>query len=227
MNKDEHKIRQLIDRFMAGKTTVDEEQLIGEWFQNHPNAAPDLEPYRLMFDYFEQGMPIGAYGFGTTGGSGEACEQSSSGPRRVFLWRIIGVAASLLVLIGVSIAFFGNGNGGKSLPQKEPAIQMAAVTQPTDSVNPMAEKPDTASRQTVPVKAKAERKPVKRHRELPPKPVAYMASKAQNTAEKEVQTERLNGEITLNMLQGEILFNQLVASMAYYDEAEEEQNITY
>lgn len=53
-------IRQLIDRFMDGTTTVDEERQISGWFASHPQVPADLEDYRQMFAYFAQGMPLGA-----------------------------------------------------------------------------------------------------------------------------------------------------------------------
>lgn len=52
-------IRQLIDRFMDGTTTVDEEQRIAQWFASHPQVPADMEDYRQMFAYFAQGMPLG------------------------------------------------------------------------------------------------------------------------------------------------------------------------
>lgn len=51
-------IRQLIDRFMDGTTTVDEERQIAQWFASHPQVPADLEDYRQMFAYFAQGMPL-------------------------------------------------------------------------------------------------------------------------------------------------------------------------
>lgn len=51
-------IRQLLDRFMDGKTTVEEEQKIGKWFAAHEKVSPDLEDYKQMFAYFDEGMPL-------------------------------------------------------------------------------------------------------------------------------------------------------------------------
>ena len=55
-------IRQLIDRFMDGTTTVDEERQISGWFASHPQVPADLEDYRQMFAYFAQGMPLDGAG---------------------------------------------------------------------------------------------------------------------------------------------------------------------
>ena len=52
-------IKQLIDRYMNGQTTVDEEQLIARYFRSATDVPDDLQPYRDMFSYFDEGMPVG------------------------------------------------------------------------------------------------------------------------------------------------------------------------
>ena len=39
MNEKEKDIRLLLDRFMAGETSLEEEALIGEWFRQHPDVS--------------------------------------------------------------------------------------------------------------------------------------------------------------------------------------------
>ena len=53
-------IQQLIDKYMNGQTTVDEEQLIVRYFRNATDVPDSLKPYRDMFAYFDEGMPLGA-----------------------------------------------------------------------------------------------------------------------------------------------------------------------
>lgn len=52
-------IQQLIDKYMNGQTTVDEEQLIARYFRNATDVPDSLKPYRDMFAYFDDGMPLG------------------------------------------------------------------------------------------------------------------------------------------------------------------------
>lgn len=52
-------IKQLIDRYMNGQTTVDEEQLIARYFRSATDLPDSLKPYRDMFAYFDEGMPVG------------------------------------------------------------------------------------------------------------------------------------------------------------------------
>ena len=54
----EKEIRLLLNRFMAGETTLEEEALLGEWFRQHPNVSDDLKEYQMMFGYFDEGMPL-------------------------------------------------------------------------------------------------------------------------------------------------------------------------
>lgn len=53
-------IQQLIDKYINGQTTVDEEQLIARYFRNATDVPDSLKPYRDMFAYFDDGMPLGA-----------------------------------------------------------------------------------------------------------------------------------------------------------------------
>lgn len=52
-------IQQLIDKYMNGQTTVDEEQLIARYFRKATDVPDSLKPYRDMFAYFDDGMPLG------------------------------------------------------------------------------------------------------------------------------------------------------------------------
>lgn len=53
-------IQQLIDKYMNGQTTVEEEQFIARYFRNATDVPDSLKPYRDMFAYFDDGMPLGA-----------------------------------------------------------------------------------------------------------------------------------------------------------------------
>ena len=51
----QHQIKTLLDKFMDGQTTVEEEALLAEYFRSSDVPA-EWEDYRLMFDYFDRGM---------------------------------------------------------------------------------------------------------------------------------------------------------------------------
>lgn len=84
----EQYISRLIDRFMAGETTLDEERILGEYFRTARHVPAEWDTYRQMFEYFDCGMDR---------------------PKRKFLRRvsIYRVAAAVLVAVLVlTVAFF-------------------------------------------------------------------------------------------------------------------------
>ncbi len=51
----QHQIKALLDKFMDGQTTVEEEAMLAEFFRSDDVPA-EWEDYRLMFDYFDRDM---------------------------------------------------------------------------------------------------------------------------------------------------------------------------
>ena len=51
-------IDELLERFMQGETSLAEEQLLADYFRSADNIPPQWEPYRTMFRYFDEGMPV-------------------------------------------------------------------------------------------------------------------------------------------------------------------------
>lgn len=50
--KTEHNIRQLLDKFLEGKTNIEEEQILGDYFSKN-EVKPEWKVYNDMFGYFE------------------------------------------------------------------------------------------------------------------------------------------------------------------------------
>lgn len=106
MNEKEKDIRLLLDRFMAGETSLEEEALLGEWFRQHPDVSDDLKEYQLMFGYFDEGMPL----------DHEADEHVENAhpkakARMRRLWLSLSMAASIALLIGFAIPWIGRQTG--------------------------------------------------------------------------------------------------------------------
>ncbi len=51
-------IEALLNKFMDGQTTVEEEALLADYFRSDDVPA-EWEDYRAMFDYFDRGMKDG------------------------------------------------------------------------------------------------------------------------------------------------------------------------
>ena len=103
-------IQQLIDKYMNGQTTVDEEQLIARYFRTATDVPDSLKPYRDMFAYFDDGMPLGALPeFDGSSGQADTCVAPDSNnvvaPRRRSLriaawWSgAVAVAAAVALLL--------------------------------------------------------------------------------------------------------------------------------
>ena len=102
----EKDIRLLLNRFMAGETTLEEEALLGEWFRQHPDVSDDLKEYQMMFGYFDEGMPL----------DHEAEEHVENAhpkakARMRRLWLSLSMAASIALLIGFAIPWVGRQTG--------------------------------------------------------------------------------------------------------------------
>lgn len=106
MNEKEKDIRQLLDRFMAGETSLEEEALLGEWFRQHPDVSDDLKEYRMMFGYFDEGMPLD---YQAENHVADAHPKAKARMRR--LWLPIGMAASIALLFVLAIPRIGQQTG--------------------------------------------------------------------------------------------------------------------
>ena len=106
MNEKEKDIRLLLDRFMAGETSLEEEALLGEWFRQHPDVSDDLKEYQLMFGYFDEGMPLD---YEAENHVEDAHPKAKARMRR--LWLPLSLAASIALLIGFAIPWVGRQTG--------------------------------------------------------------------------------------------------------------------
>ena len=106
MNEKEKDIRLLLDRFMAGETSLEEEALLGEWFRQHPDVSDDLKEYRMMFGYFDEGMPLDHEAEKHVA---DAHPKAKARMRR--LWLPIGMAASIALLFVLAIPRIGQQPG--------------------------------------------------------------------------------------------------------------------
>ena len=106
MNEKEKDIRQLLDRFMAGETSLEEEALLGEWFRQHPDVSDDLKEYQIMFGYFDEGMPLDHEAEKHVA---DAHPTTKARMRR--LWLPIGMAASIALLFVLAIPRIGQQPG--------------------------------------------------------------------------------------------------------------------
>ena len=121
----EKDIRLLLDRFMAGETSLEEETLLGEWFRQHSDVSDDLKEYQMMFGYFDEGMPL----------DHEADEHVENAhpkakARMRRLWLPLSLAASIALLIGFAIPWIGQQTGHQD---ESKMAQLDSRTTPEDT----------------------------------------------------------------------------------------------
>ncbi len=150
-------IQQLLDRYLEGLTSLEEEDRLADYFRSH-DVPEAWQAYKEMFAYFDAGMP--------TGESEE--KKRPQRHRTVALWTGLAVAAAAALTLFIVRPV--------SSPQSSavtPAVSIAAVTEmPSDTVS-------RAQRDTVkavPATKPTRKKPVRRYRDTPAKPHTYLAS---------------------------------------------------
>lgn len=117
----------LIDKFMSGTTTLDEEKALGDFFRRTEHLPAELEPYRDMFAYFDNGMT----------GEPSGKPVSHTVPVRSLRW-IAGIAAAVAVIFVAAYQFMPGGTDETPVMQTSKSV----VAQTTDSA---VARPDTIS----------------------------------------------------------------------------------
>lgn len=186
MEKDIHT---LIKRFMAGQTSIEEEERIAEYLRTH-DVGEDLQPYKEMFAWFDQGMPLGR-GQEDKSTSGQVDKQASQQadkqtrtqdkPRisQKLRYLFTAAAAAIAMLIVLTCPKTEQPQTAESTP----------TTALPDPVRPEI-KADTLTADTATVstpKRKKRRRSVRRDMYKPMPPKVYIAEAAQDTISKEAE----------------------------------------
>lgn len=151
MNEKEKDIRLLLNRFMAGETTLEEEALLGEWFRQHPNVSDDLKEYQMMFGYFDEGMPLDHEPEKLLEHEAEKREEDIRPKAKNRMRRFglpISMAASIALLIAFAVPRIGQQIGQQAVHQDDSKIAQldgCAARDDTDSAVVQKEKTPDAN----------------------------------------------------------------------------------
>ena len=90
------KIETLVDKYLDAETSLKEETILRDYFNNNNNIEPHLQEYKILFSYFES-------------------EKLESYDKPINLpvkrnWNWVGIAASVVLLFGM---YFGYENNQK------------------------------------------------------------------------------------------------------------------
>ena len=147
----EKDIRLLLNRFMAGETTLEEEALLGEWFRQHPNVSDDLKEYQMMFGYFDEGMPLDHEPEKLLEHEAEKREEDIRPKAKNRMRRFglpISMAASIALLIAFAVPRIGQQIGQQAVHQDDSKIAQldgCAARDDTDSAVVQKEKTPDAN----------------------------------------------------------------------------------
>lgn len=164
-------IQQLLNRYLDGLTSVEEEDRLADFFRSH-DVPEAWQAYKEMFAYFDAGMPIGETtgmpAAGTEKQEETVAKQHPHRHRRIALWTGLSVAAAAALTLVILRPVTSEQSSAVM-----PATRLAAVTAvSSDTVN-QAQR-DTVK--TVPAARPMRKKPVRRYRDTPAKPPTYYAS---------------------------------------------------
>lgn len=111
---DKQYIAHLLNKFMAGETTLSEEQTLATFFRTHEVDEEWME-YKEMFALFD---------------NGQVDIESSTRTRLPLRWLMTGIAASIMLLIGLSL-LMKEGKTNEVLPEIAQQTSQQSTSQPT------------------------------------------------------------------------------------------------
>jgi hypothetical protein len=82
-----HQIEALLDKFMAGKTTIEEESLLSQYFSTAYDVPAEWEDYQALFGYIDRGL------------EGDLLPKPSSQSHRRWIWWVPAAAAAIVALV--------------------------------------------------------------------------------------------------------------------------------
>lgn len=209
----EQDIHRLIERFMAGLTSIEEERFIADYLRTH-EVDGDLLPYKRMFAWFDEGMPAKGQPKGT---------RRAANLRKLYCAIMAAAALALLLIVAWP------GKEPRQVANSVPAAQQPVRKEPVT-------KPDTLltdSTTTIAPKEKPRRRMRRdRFKAMPPK--VYMAKAAPDSSanemeiltekavrESEIQQERILNAIYEEYRKIELGVNLYLTAMENYDLEEE------
>ena len=128
-------IQDLLDKFMNGLTTLEEEAALGDYFRTH-EVPEEWEDYRQMFGYFDRGME----GELITPQAQEQPFMRLMGRR---WWGIAAAAAIAALIVGATVFYHPTST-------TQPVVAEVAQEETQDQATPIGETQNFASLQTTP-----------------------------------------------------------------------------
>ena len=156
---DKQEIARMLDKFMAGETSLNEEQMLAEYFRTN-EVGDEWQEYKEMFALFDSGkvdieldvevaQPVNI----SEGKVKTLPKDVNTKPKILIRWMMTGIAASILFIIG----FYIFNKGGESETQDVLVAQVSKpveVEKETSPVSTIIEEQQTSSVSQVPNSSK-------------------------------------------------------------------------
>ncbi len=203
----EHDIKRLIEKFMDGKTSVDEERDLQQYFCDADNILAELEPYAAMFRYFANGM---SEDVGLLKETDSEEKRRKTNIKRYMYWAI-GVAAATVAAIIMFTLTPENGEKQIASLPTTPQTGSESSLPEVDSLENRVNDVDTATTSGQEKRLPEKRKTIK-YRYKPAPPETLLANKyeaqadsinkaSQMMAEQELQRIEHLQQLTIGLIQ--------------------------
>lgn len=175
-------IRTLIKRFMDGQTSLEEESRLADYLRTH-DVGEDLLPYKQMFAWFDEGMPLKRRRAGKLTSRQATLQPSQSSHSSRFSRKVLCLIAAAAAAIALLLLV--------AWPKAEP--QLVAENTPSHPIpadNELTATTDTLTADTttaVAPKRKTRRRRIRTDRYKPMPPKVYVAEARQDTAANEAE----------------------------------------
>lgn len=185
MKNDIKHIESLLNLFMQGETTLEQERELSQFFSSTQDIPQEWMPYREMMAYFDDGMPL---------------EKANNHRWNIArpVWLVVAAAVAALVIMVVSNLFNSPRN---KLQEAEPVIAKDDTTKPHDAIVPVL----SGSK---PVMTKAEKEKPNGVQLEPQKSKKHKCTMLHNRQLDAVEIEREKGE--MEQAQQELMADQFI-----------------
>lgn len=120
-----HDIDGLLERFMNGQTTVEEEQHLARYFRQTDIVRPEWEPYKQMFAYFDSGMAE----------SNPSKATPTNGRRAAKRWRT-AAAVAVMAVAGAAVLWWNGQEPPTPAQQPTPMANIIKADSPEPANKP-------------------------------------------------------------------------------------------
>lgn len=166
---DANALEQLLSRYLDGMTTLEEEERLASYFRAAHDLPDRLKPFRDMFAYFDEAMPIGEVpGFDGVQKEGVPHVVAIQKPRHLRLWTTLSIAAAAAMLLLVVRPWREAANDDVPLAPATVAFRTIGVTEPADTTK-AAEPADKDSKRP----ATGDKRIPRHHYDMAPPKVYY------------------------------------------------------